>query len=176
MAGFYLILMFSYDVVLTLIGLAIAVINIAALRYVSRRRRDVNGHLLQEQGNMWGTSMAGLQAIETLKATGGESDFFSRWAGIFAKVLVAQQQMSLYGLFLGTAPSLLSTLGSTAVLGVGALHIMNGSLTIGGLVAFQSFLVSFLGPLGGLLSLALFATGGRPDEPAGRRSAFAGCS
>ena len=153
MAAFYLILMFCYDALLTCVGLVIAVLNILALRYVSRRRRDMNGHLLQEQGNLWGTSMAGLQAIETLKATGGESDFFSRWSGILAKVMVAQQQMSLYGLFLRTVPSLLSSLGTVAILGIGSWHIMGGSLTIGGLVAFQSFMASFLGPLNGLLSL-----------------------
>jgi NHLM bacteriocin system ABC transporter peptidase/ATP-binding protein len=153
MAAFYLILMFCYDALLTCVGLVIAVLNILALRYVSRSRRDVNSHLLQEQGNLWGTSMAGLQAIETLKATGGESDFFSRWSGILAKVMVGQQQMSLYGLFLGTVPSLLSSLGTVAILGLGARHIMSGALTIGGLVAFQSFMASFLGPLNGLLNL-----------------------
>ncbi len=153
MAAFYLILMFCYDALLTCVGLVIAVLNILALRYVSRSRRDMNGHLLQEQGNLWGTSMAGLQAIETLKATGGESDFFSRWSGILAKVMVGQQQMNLYGIFLSTVPSLLSALGTVAILGIGSWHIMRGSLTIGGLVAFQSFMASFLGPLNGLLNL-----------------------
>ncbi len=153
MAALYLILMFAYDAWLTGVGVVIALLNILALRYVSRRRRDVNSHLLQEQGNLWGTSMAGLQAIETLKATGGESDFFSRWAGILAKVMVGQQKMSLYGLYLGTVPSLLSALGTVAILGLGALHVMSGALTIGGLVAFQSLMASFLGPLNGLLNL-----------------------
>ena len=153
MAAFYLILMLCYDAWLTCVGVVIALLNILALRYVSRSRRDVNGRLLQDQGDLWGTSMAGLQAIETLKATGGEADFFSRWAGILAKVMVGQQQMSLYGLFLGIVPSLLSALGTVAILGLGALHIISGTLTIGGLVAFQSFMASFLGPLGGLFSL-----------------------
>ena len=54
MAALYLILMFCYDAWLTCVGVVIAVLNILALRYVSRRRRDVNSHLLQEQGNLWG--------------------------------------------------------------------------------------------------------------------------
>ena len=153
MAVLYLILMFCYDVWLTCVGVVIAVLDMLALHYVSRSRRDVNSHLLQEQGNLWGTSMAGLRAIETLKATGGESDFFSRWAGILAKVMVGQQQMSLYGLFLGTVPSLLSALGTVAILGIGTLHIIERRLTIGGLVAFQGFMAGFLGPLNGLLNM-----------------------
>ncbi|MGE5192193.1 MAG: cysteine peptidase family C39 domain-containing protein, partial [Deltaproteobacteria bacterium] len=66
MALCYLALMFSFDVVLTLIGSAIAALNLLALQYVSRGRQDINMRLLHEQGKMLGTSMAGLQSIETL--------------------------------------------------------------------------------------------------------------
>ena len=97
--------------------------------------------------------MAGLQAIETLKATGGESDFFSRWSGILAKVMVGRAANEPLRPLPGDGPRLLSSLGTVAILGIGALHIMSGALTIGGLVAFQSFMASFLGPLGGMVDM-----------------------
>ena len=117
--------------------------------------------MLQERGKLVGTSMAGLQAIETLKATGGEADFFSRWAGILAKVMVAEQKLSLYTLCLGVVPPLLASLGTVAILGVGSLRVMSGTLTIGVLVAFQSYMSSFLGPLGALVQPGGLAPRGR---------------
>ncbi len=152
-ACFYVLMMLCFDVVLTLVGLVIAVLNFVALKYVSRKRKDVNARLLQERGKMVGTAMAGLQAIETLKATGSESDFFARWSGAQAKVLTSTQEMDLYSRGLAAVPSLLTTMSSIAILGVGALRIMDGQMTIGTLVAFQSLMMSFMMPINGLVML-----------------------
>ncbi|MFV2070835.1 MAG: ATP-binding cassette domain-containing protein, partial [Pirellulales bacterium] len=136
-----------------MVGVLIAVLNFVALRYVSRKRKDVNARLLQERGKMVGTAMAGLQAIETLKATGGESDFFSRWSGTQAKVLTSTQEMELYSRGLAAVPSFLTTMSTVAILGVGALRIMDGQMTVGTLVAFQSLMMSFMLPVNGLVML-----------------------
>jgi len=45
MAGFYTFLMFRYDPLLTLIGISIAALNLAVLRYVSRSRTDASRRL-----------------------------------------------------------------------------------------------------------------------------------
>jgi NHLM bacteriocin system ABC transporter peptidase/ATP-binding protein len=153
MAGFYAALMLCLDPLLTLVGVAITGLNVLALRYVSRARRDVNMRLLQERAKLVGTSMSGLQTIETLKATGSESDFFSRWAGYLAKVLAADQKMSVYTLALGAVPPLLATLNTVAILGLGTLRVMDGGMTVGMLVAFQSLMVSFAEPVNELVRL-----------------------
>jgi NHLM bacteriocin system ABC transporter peptidase/ATP-binding protein len=153
MAFLYVILMFCFDLVLTLVGLTIAVLNFVALQYVSRARKDINVRLLSERGKMMGTTMSGLQAIETLKATGGEADFFSRWSGSMAKVMVSSQRMDLLSRGLGAVPSFLSVLGTVAILGVGALRIMSGDMTIGTLVAFQALMMGFMQPVIALVNL-----------------------
>ncbi|MFQ5731440.1 MAG: ATP-binding cassette domain-containing protein, partial [Planctomycetaceae bacterium] len=153
MAVFYVAMMFCFDVTLTLVGILVAAMNLAALQYVSRKRHDINVRLLQERGKMMGTSMAGLQAVETLKATGGEADFFSRWSGLMAKVMTAEQKMDLFSRGLGAVPSFLSTLSVIAILGIGAVRVMDGQMTIGTLVAFQALMMGFMEPINGLVML-----------------------
>ncbi len=153
MCVLYVALMAFYDVPLTLVGVAVAGLNVLALRWVSRRRRDVNLRLLQERAKLTGASMSGLQTIETLKATGAESDFFSRWSGHLAKATTADQKRGVYTLGLGAAPALLSAVNTAAILGLGALRVISGDMTVGMLVAFQSLMMSFLDPVEQLVGL-----------------------
>lgn len=150
---FYVLLMVQYDVLLTVIGVVFAALNVGALRYVSRKRIDSNQRLLMERGKLMGVSMSGLQSIETLKATGSESDFFARWAGLEAKLEDAQQALGHHSQILNAVPPMLAALTTAAVLGIGALEVMAGTLTVGMLVAFQSLMASFMAPIGQMVSL-----------------------
>ncbi len=147
MIVFYAILMFFYDVVLTVTCIFLASINIAVIVYTSRKRVDASRRLLQESGKLTGTAMSGLRMIETLKATGGEGEFFSRWAGYQAKVLKGEQDLMLLSELVSAAPPLVKTLITTVILFLGGMRVMDGHLTVGMLVAFQSLMASFTKPL-----------------------------
>jgi NHLM bacteriocin system ABC transporter peptidase/ATP-binding protein len=153
MIVFFAAVLFQYDAVLTLVGIAVVSLNVAALRYVSRKRVDGNRRLVQDQGKLLGTAIGGLQTIETLKATGGESDLFARWAGYQAKVVNGQQELERYTQILDTVPPLLSAVNTALILGIGGLRVMNGSLSLGGLVAFQLLMAAFIAPVTRLVNL-----------------------
>jgi len=153
MVVFYALLMYQYDRVLTAVGVVIALVNIFALKYVSRNRKDLNKKMLQFQAKQVGTAMGGLQMIETIKATGSESDLFSRWAGYQAKTINAQQDLGFYTQLLNVVPMFLMSVNTTVMLGLGGLRVMQGHLTVGELVAFQALMFSFSMPINQLVFL-----------------------
>ena len=150
---FYAIVMFSYDVVLTLIGVTFSAVNVLTLRYVSRKRVDENRKLTRAHGQVVGVAMGGLQMMEDLKATGSESDFFTDWSGRYAKASNAGQRLGAYTAYLMSVPPLLNTLTTAAILAVGGLRVMDGHMSLGMLVAFQSLMASFTGPVNQLVNL-----------------------
>ena len=151
---FYAAVMLQYDVVLTSIGIAFVIVNVLVWRWVSRQRVDANLRLMQEQGKVSGVSISGLQSMETLKASGLESEFFSRWAGYYAKAINARQEMDTTNQTLGVLPSFLTAITSMLLLVVGGLRVMDGILSIGMLIAFQALMQRFLEPVNNLVGLA----------------------
>ena len=149
--AFYAAVMLSYDAPLTLVALVMVAINLLVLRFAARARENANRRLLKERGRVAGASINGIQIIETLKANGAEGDFFARWSGIHANALSAQQRLGLVATLANIVPVLLSLLTVIAILGFGGLRILDGALTIGGLIAFQSLALSFAQPVQGLV-------------------------
>jgi ATP-binding cassette, subfamily C, bacterial len=153
MVIFYALVMLQYDVVLTSLGIISVAINLITLQLVSRWRVDANIKLMQEQGKVSGVAIAGLQSMETLKASGLETDFFARWAGYYAKSINAHLDIDTTNQVLGILPSFLTAITSMLVLVVGGLRVMDGHLTIGMLVAFESLMQNFLEPVTTLVNL-----------------------
>ena len=147
MTLFYALLMFLYDWALTLIVIAIAFLSVIAVRLAARFRTDASRRLTQDKGKLMGTAMSGIQMIETLKATGSETEFFVRWAGYHAKTINTEQFMGVLGQLVSAVPTFVQTLSTVAVLMLGGLKVISGDFTIGMLVAYQTLLSSFTRPL-----------------------------
>ena len=149
----YALILLSYDVVLTVIGVAMSLVNLLALRVISRLRVDGNRRFLQERGKMIGTATSGLLAIESIKAAGGENDFFARIAGYQGKVVGAHQNLGRLSQMLDRVPKLLGSLNATVMLCLGAYLVIRGNLSVGMVIAFQSLMTSFTGPFADLVGL-----------------------
>ncbi len=152
-AVFFAALMLFYDVWLTLISIVVVSINVFVMQQVAQKTKEASQKLAIDGGKVYGATMSGLQVIETVKSSGGESSFFSKWAGYEAKYVNSEQAMARVGLVMGSVPALLTVLNSLLILGVGGMRVIDGHLSIGMLVAFQSLAASFTGPVQRLVGL-----------------------
>ncbi len=152
MIALYGVIMFAYDWVLTLIAIVFAGLNLLMLKLLSESRKDANTKLGQEGGKSIGVAIGGLLSIESVKASGLESDLFSKFAGYYAKKINVQREAAIPNQILSTVPTFLTAIATTAILVVGGFRVMGGSLSIGMLVAYQSLTQSFLSPVNSLLN------------------------
>ena len=152
MMVFYALIMFFYDPLLTLIAILFAAANFVALQSLSRNRVDANIRLSQETGKVAGVAISGIQSIETVKASGLESDLFAKFAGYYAKTINAQQELGLPTRLLGALPTVLTSLAVTSILVVGGFRVMAGTLSIGALIAYQALTQEFLKPVNDLVN------------------------
>ncbi|CAM5633836.1 NHLP family bacteriocin export ABC transporter peptidase/permease/ATPase [Streptomyces avidinii] len=150
----YAVLLWTYDPQLTLVGVAVALLNLAAMRIVIHLRATGTQKLRAESARLTNTSYGGLQLIETMKATGGENGFFRRWAGQHAVTLDVQQRLGVPSAWLAIVAPALAALNSALILMIGGLRAVEGHLTVGLLVAFQALVTSFTAPISRLGGVA----------------------
>lgn len=152
MMVFYLVVMLRYSVVLTLIGLFSVLANLVISQIVLKKRINITRVQMRDAGKLAGTTVAGIEMIETIKASGAENGFFEKWAGYQASVNTNQVRFQRINQLFGLLPELINALCGTAVLITGVFLAMEGAFTIGMIMAFQGFLSSFVSPAMTLIS------------------------
>ena len=152
MMVFYLVVMLRYSVLLTLIGLVSILANLIFSKMISKKRVNLTRVQMRDAGKLAGTTVAGIEMIETIKASGAENGFFEKWAGYQASVNVSEVRFRRMNQLLGLLPMLVSSICSTAVLMTGVFLAMQGTFTVGMLMAFQGFLSAFVAPAMTLIS------------------------
>lgn len=152
MAVFYLVVMIRYSWILTLVGLSSLVINAFMARIISKRRVNITRIQMRDAGKLAGATIAGVEMIETIKASGAENGFFERWSGYQASVNAAKVKYARINQYLGMIPAAVSTITSVVVLMLGVWFTMQGSFTVGMIMAFQGMLSSFSSPVSSFIS------------------------
>ena len=150
---FYLFLLYQYSPSLTVVGVLISLLNLVFFFWLRGRITDMNQSIQQDQGKEYGTAMNGLLMIETIKANGGEADFFAKWAGYRAKVLANSQARDLLSIWGIVLPVLLGGLNTAVIMTLGGFSIMDGLMTAGIFLAFQSLMGNFQTPFNNLVTL-----------------------
>ncbi|MBQ7850780.1 MAG: NHLP family bacteriocin export ABC transporter peptidase/permease/ATPase subunit [Clostridia bacterium] len=150
----YLVIMLRYSVVLTMICVGSIAINIWLNQIILQKRLNISRVRMRDSGKLYGATVAGIEMIETIKASGAENGYFERWAGFSASVNAADVQAARMGRFWNLLPGLVRSASEIAILMIGVLLIIQGHFTAGMLMAFQSFMGSFMVPVYELMEVS----------------------
>ena len=121
-------------------------------RYISEKRINITRVKQRDSAKLSATTVAGVEMIETIKASGAEVGFFQKWAGYQASVNAQEVKASKLNNYLGIIPAFLGTVANYAVFVLGIWLVMEGEFTLGALQMFQGFLGSFMMPAMTLIS------------------------
>ena len=143
----YLILMVSYSLTLSLIGVLAALFNLALIQWFALKRVNLIRTTEQSEGRYFSATVSCIDNMETIKAAGAEAGFFEYWSGLWSRKFNMEGNSAASQMKIDLLPILISGLVDTTILILGALFILKGELTVGMLLAFQGFMSSFLSPV-----------------------------
>ena len=86
MMVFYLVVMIHYSPLLSLIGVGAILLNLGVSSLVTAKRVNITRVQQRDAAKLSSATMSGISMIETIKSSGAENGFFSRWAGYQASV------------------------------------------------------------------------------------------
>lgn len=147
--------LFSFSPVLTMLGVLATVLNFVFLRMVTKRRVEANIVISKDRGKLQAVTIATVQSIDTIKASGLEDSIFEKWSGYFATASNGSLKLELESRAFSVLPTLTNTLVNTGTTLFGGLLVMQGEMSFGTLMAFNLLMGQFLGPLSSFISLSV---------------------
>ena len=152
MMVFYLAVMISYSPMLALIGVSAIMLNLGVSALVTAKRVNITRVQQRDAAKLSSATLSGISMIETVKSSGAENGFFSRWSGYQASVNTQGVKYARVSMMLGTLPTAITSIANLAVLGLSVMLVIRGEMTAGMIMAFQSFLSSFMSPATSLIN------------------------
>ena len=148
----YLTVMIRQSVLLTLIGVSCMFLSLLTGLWISAKRVNITRVQLRDTGKLSSLTMNGIRMIETIKASGSENGYFVHWAGLQASVNAQSVSFERLNATLGLIGPFISQTASIVVMVLGVFLVIRGQFTTGMVLAFQSYLSSFMAPASTLMT------------------------
>jgi len=153
MVFIYFTILFMYNVRLTLLLIGFVIPIIALTVLVTPKVKDYAREVFAASTDAQSFLMEALGGIETVKGMGSERPVRLKWEKKYVKALETQYRAQSFNILVGLASQVLNSATTIVILWAGATLVLNRSLTIGQLMAFNALMGSVLGPLMGLVGL-----------------------
>jgi ATP-binding cassette, subfamily B, bacterial len=142
-----LVVMLRLDWVLTLWALAVIPGLLGAILGMSRRITALATDARVKESALWALAQRTIGAIRVVQAFTTEDEEQRRFTGTSRASLDASLRLYTFQTVYGAGVNVLIAAGTAGVLWVGATHVMRGTLTIGDVLVFTSYLASLYAPI-----------------------------
>lgn len=153
-ASISLVVMLYYSWVLTLTSIAaFTVMTAVSLLFLPAMRQKTRKSIVMGTENQ-GFLVETFRGVQVLKTTQATPQIWQEFQENYARLANLSWSMMKLTLFSGTITTFFSTLISVGMLSLGSYLVINQTLSIGQLLAYQGMSGNFLGFLGSLIGLA----------------------
>ncbi len=141
------VVMWSLQPTLTILALGVAPFFIIVIRVLGRPLKDRNREQRDLEGRMMSVVEQTLSAVPAVQAFTREDLEVKRFESYADRTVIAYIRATVAGLWFELFAGLVTTLGTAAVIYVGAKLALEGKLTAGTIIVFLSYLSSLYEPL-----------------------------
>lgn len=150
----YLAVIFVISPILGIIVLLSAGLVTGIMAKTSRVQQDIGQRFERDYIDSLVAQSSVLDLMEAIKADGGEIESFQKLSNTRTKQLTSQQQQDVLLTPILAIPTLVISLTTLLMFSVGALQVMNNTISFGSLLAVQILAGSVLVPLGSMMGLS----------------------
>jgi ATP-binding cassette, subfamily B, bacterial len=155
LGSLYLVLMFMLSPPLAALVLGLGLLQVMVLLLARRRNQHLMSETLQVQAKSQSYTFELLAGIETLKAAGAEQRAAEHWEQLFTDQMSVALRRGRLEASVESVTGTLQLGSPLAILVYGGFQVLNGSISLGTMLAFAALAAGFLEPLATLIDTGL---------------------
>lgn len=139
----------------TMFGIAFIIVVLYGIIVVTfnKQYKKLNEKQMEDNAQLTSYLVESLNGIQTVKAYNAERKANQETESKFVKLLKSVFDLCLVGNIQSSLKTTIELIGGVVILWVGGVNVINGNLTMGQLITFNSLLVYFLDPVKNLINL-----------------------
>ncbi len=155
------VIMLRLDWALTLLALSVCPLLLVAIAWLNTRVTQVAGHARERESEVYAVVQQSMSTIRVIQAFTREADEHRRFMAASRQSLAAGLRLYTLQTLYSSVVTVVIALGTAAVVWAGARHVLDGTLSVGSLVVFVSYLASLYGPINSIFQTYGLAQGSK---------------
>ena len=145
------LIMFYMDPMLTMLALIVCPILFAIMSILNSRIAHAGLQARHTESNLYTLVQRVLSSIHLIQAFAAEERERQAFLSASEQGLAARLRLYTLQTFYSGTVNLVIAVGTATVIGVGAAHVLTGTLTVGQLVVFMAYLASLYAPINSIV-------------------------